>query len=107
MISLLTDLDGIRVYIYASISPDQNQLITRNAGVGVFLIGSNLGHRFNVYIKAHLPSASSVFMAEAAALALAGTILHRLDINEASFLYDNNQQLATYMNTTSNEDIPR
>jgi hypothetical protein len=39
--------------------------------------------------KAHLSSASSVFMADAATLAFVGSILCSLDINEASFLPDN------------------
>jgi hypothetical protein len=100
-ITLLDNLDGIHVYTDAFISPDQNQPINRNAVIGVFFVCSNLGH-----LKAHLASASSVFMAEAAALALAGTIIRNLGINEASFVFDN-QQLVTYMDTNSNEEIPR
>jgi hypothetical protein len=45
-------------------------------------------------------------MAEAAALALAGTILRRLAINEVFFLSDY-QQLVIYINFASIEDIPR
>jgi hypothetical protein len=45
-------------------------------------------------------------MAKAATLALAGIIIRNLNINEASFPSDN-QQLVTYMNIDSNEEIPR
>jgi hypothetical protein len=61
---------------------------------------------FNVYIKAFFPNASSIFMAEATTLLLAGTIVSRLGISEASFLSDN-RQLVSYINNTTKEQIPR
>jgi hypothetical protein len=52
-----------------------------------------------------LASVSSVFTAEAAALALAAILVLRLNISEATFLSDN-QQLVTYLNSTSAVQLP-
>jgi hypothetical protein len=45
-------------------------------------------------------------VAEAVAFVLVGTIVNRLGINAASFLSDN-QQLVSYINNTTKEQIPR
>jgi hypothetical protein len=99
-------LQGLNIYTDASIPPDQTIMDNHNAGLGVFLQSSGPLHNFNVYIQANLASVSSVFTAEAAALALAAILVRRLNISEATFLSDN-QQLVTYLNSTSAVQLPR
>jgi hypothetical protein len=79
-------LQGLRIYTDASLIPDQNLPAIRNAGIGVYLVSSGLHHNFNVHIKAFLLRVSSVFTAEATALAFAGIIVTRLQTEEATFL---------------------
>jgi hypothetical protein len=38
-------LQGLRIYTDASLAPDQNFTLNRNAGIGVFLISSGLHHK--------------------------------------------------------------
>jgi putative N-acetylmannosamine-6-phosphate epimerase len=48
--------------------------IPRNAGIGVFIINTQVQPPQQVYIKATMKDFTSVLMAEAAALALATTV---------------------------------
>jgi hypothetical protein len=64
-------LDGLPIHIDASLPHDQSNKIPRSARLGVFIIGHGMHQSFNVYIKAFILNASSLFMAEEAALALA------------------------------------
>jgi hypothetical protein len=77
-------LQGLNIYTDASIPPDQTIMVNHNAGLGVFLQSSGPLHNFNVYIQANLAFVSSVFTAEAAALALAAILVRRLNISEAN-----------------------
>jgi hypothetical protein len=98
-------LEGLKVYTDASITPDQNVIANRNAGLEIFLIISNPHQNINGYIKVSLVSVSSMFTAEATTLAFAGLIVNKLGIPASTFLTDN-QQLATYVNNTCNTQIP-
>jgi ribonuclease HI len=69
----------------------------RNAGIGVFIINTCLQPPQQVYIKAMLKDTASVLMAEAAALALAALVTHHLQLNNVTFLSDN-QQLVHFLN---------
>jgi ribonuclease HI len=99
-------LHGLRIYTDTSLTPDLNILQDRNAGIGDFLFGSTEHYNLNVYIKVSLLNISSVFSAEAAALAFASTIVSRLNIMEATFLSDS-QQLVSYVNLLHEKSIPR
>jgi hypothetical protein len=88
-VDMPTMSDSLCIYTDASLLPDQNFIFNRDASLGVFLISSGTQHNFNAYIKVSLHNASSVFTAEAAAFAFAGTIIDKMHITKASFLSDN------------------
>jgi len=50
-----------------------------------------------IYIQANLQACSSVHMAEAAALALASVIAHKLNITGINYLFDS-EQLVHFLN---------
>jgi ribonuclease HI len=105
-ISMPNLLQGLNIYTDASIAPDTNPTTNRIAGLGVFFINLGIHQNLNVYVKATLRSVSSVFTAEAAALALAGTIVCRINYQEATFLSDS-QQLVTFINSNNEDQLPR
>lgn len=86
-------LPGAKCYSDAATLPDHKQM--RRAGLGVFI--QDPGRQLNIYIKAAINSISTVLMAEAAAISLAGTITAALQVQEIYFLSDN-QQLVKYFN---------
>jgi hypothetical protein len=69
-----TKLQGSRRYSDASTLPGMPRSIPRNAGIGVFIINTQVQPPQQVYIKATMKDFTSVLMAEAAALALATTV---------------------------------
>jgi putative N-acetylmannosamine-6-phosphate epimerase len=77
-----------------STTPDQNhrQPTTRSAGVGIFIVYLQVQPGNTIYIRAIQEEIHSVISAEAAAIALAATLLDQLDI-DVSFLSDCSQQL--------------
>jgi hypothetical protein len=105
-VDMPTMLDGLCIYTDASLLPNQNFIFNRDTGLGVFLISSGTQHNFNTYIKVSLHNASSVFMAEAAALVFAGTTIDRMHITKATFLSDS-QQLVSFINSNNMTPIPR
>jgi ribonuclease HI len=105
-ISMPNLLQGLKIYTDASIAPDTNPATNRIAGLGVFFINPGIHQNLNVYVKATLRSVSSVFTAEVAALALAGTIVRRINYQEATFLSDS-QQLVTFINSNNEDQLPR
>jgi hypothetical protein len=82
-------LQGNRCYVDASIAPDQTNQLARTAGLGIFFLNLQDQVAGNIYIKARLNNCSSVLMAEAAELALASAIAHRLSITQINYLSDN------------------
>jgi hypothetical protein len=81
-------LQGTRCYVDASTQPDHLNPHSRMAGLGVFIIKTQEHPIQSIYIKAKLLTCSSVLMAEAASLALAASIIYRLNINGCNFLSD-------------------
>jgi formate dehydrogenase assembly factor FdhD len=61
------------------------------AGLGIFILYLQEHSARAMYIKAKLHSCTSVLMAEAATLALASTIAHRLNMTGANFVSDSEQ----------------
>jgi hypothetical protein len=64
-------LPGVRCYTDASTSPDLPSNLSRDAGIGIFIVNNQVQPVQTIYIKAAMKQTSSVLMAEAAALALA------------------------------------
>jgi len=81
-------LQGTRCYVDASITPDQSDPQPRMAGLGIFILNPQAQHVQTIYIKSRMVTCTSVLMAEAASLALAVIVIHRLNINGYSFLSD-------------------
>ena len=80
-------LQGIRCYADASTLPDHPSIPSRKAGIGVFIINNQMQPPQTIYIKALMTGSNSVLMAQAAALALATTVIDRLNFNIVNFLF--------------------
>jgi hypothetical protein len=63
----------------------------------MFIVNTNSQPVQTIYVKATLSEATSVLMAEAAALALAALITDKLGLRQVTFLSDN-QQLVNFLN---------
>lgn len=90
-------LQGPRCYVDASVSPDQPNQLPRTAGLGILILNLQEQAIQTLYVKAKLEACTSVLMAEAAALALASDIVHRLNMTGTNFLSDN-EQLVSFLN---------
>jgi hypothetical protein len=88
-VSLPALLQGSRCYTDASTMPDQVQSTPRKAGIGIFIINTQVQLVQHIYIKAAMIDSVSVLMAEVAALALAAVITDRLQLHHTNFLSDN------------------
>jgi len=80
-------LQGITCYADASTLPDHPSIPSRKAGIGVFIINNQMQPPQTIYIKALMTGSNSVLMAQAAALALAATVIDRLNFNNVDFLF--------------------
>lgn len=80
--------------------------VSRQAGLGVFIVNNRTGSSSTIYIKALLKNSSSVLMAEAAALALGAQVLCTLGIQQPFFLSDN-QQLVSFFNGKDHINPPQ
>lgn len=98
-------LTGARCYTDASTMPDQASFIPRKAGIGIFIINTQVQPPQNIYIKAAMQDSASVLMAEAAALALAAAVTARLQIQHTNFLTDN-QELVHFLNSSDHSNPP-
>jgi hypothetical protein len=98
-------LQGTRCYVDASILPDHPNTHLRMAGLGVFILNSQDHPVRSIYIKARLLACTSVLMAEATSLALAVSIIDRLNINGCSFLSDC-EQLVHFINLADHSNPP-
>ena len=88
-------LPGTRCYTDASTAPDSPMQVTRQAGLGIFIVTTQLQTSTAIDIKAKLTNSTSVIMAEAAAVALAAPIVSGLNIQNPFFL-SNNQELVSF-----------
>lgn len=99
-------LPGIRCYTDASTARDTPLQVSRQAGLGVFIIDTSSQPPAAIYIKAKLQRTTSVLTAEAAALSLAGQIVSALGALNPFFLTDS-QQLVTFLNGNNHTNPPR
>ena len=81
-------IEGIRCYTDASTSPDQATHSFRPAGLGIFFLIPQEQAARSIFMKATVADVHSVFIAEAAALALAATIAQALHFPNVTFLSD-------------------
>jgi ribonuclease HI len=98
-------LEGSRCYTDASTQPDLVTPIPREAGIGIFIVNTQVHPPQSIFIKAAMKDSSSVFMAEAAALALAVTVVQELHLQHINFLSDN-QQLVHFLNGSDHSNPP-
>jgi hypothetical protein len=98
-------MQGFRCYSDASTAPDLSPNEIRSAGIGIFITNTQLQPPLSITIKAALNASPSVFVAEAAALALGATLLHIMQLNPVNFFTDN-QLLSHYINSAGHLDIP-
>lgn len=80
-------LQDIQCYADASTPLDQASMTNRLAGIGVFIVNTQMQPTQTVYIKAKLTNSSSVIMAEAAALALAAAVANSIWTSTISTSY--------------------
>jgi ribonuclease HI len=100
LVPIPTALHGTRCYIDASTQPDQQVPVPRDAGIGIFIVDTQSQPSHSIFIKAAMKDASSVLMAEAAALALAIKFIKALSLQHVTVLSDN-QQLVNFINGSS------
>jgi len=89
-------LQGSRCYVDVAVVPDNQNINTNNAGLGIFIINFQVQPLQAIYVKAQLHNCQSVLMGEAAALALGATIVRALQIQSCNFLLDS-QQLVHFL----------
>jgi len=85
--------------------PDQTALPTKNAGLGVLIINTQVHPSQNIYIKASMTDSTSVLMAEAAAMALGAAVTDRLQLHHTNFLSDS-QELVSFFNANDHSNPP-
>ena len=98
-------LPGVRCYADASLTPDHALPPPRTAGLGVFLVNTQVQPVQTINIRAIMSGAHSVIMAEAAALVLAATVNDLLNFNSTTFLSDC-KQLVHFLNATDQDHPP-
>ena len=79
-------MPGVRCYADASLLPDQILSPPRTAGLGIFLVNTQVQPAQTIYIKALMTATTSVLMAEAAARALAAIVTDCLGLQQVTFL---------------------
>jgi len=78
--------------------PDLAVFVPRHAGLGIFIINTDVQPPLSIFVKATMQESSSVLMAEsAAAMALAAVLLKQLQSHQATLLLDN-QQVVHFLN---------
>jgi hypothetical protein len=80
-------ISGPRYYVDAAINPDGGGNPPRSAGIGICIFHPS--PRFQIFIQARMHSSTSVLMAEAGGLALAARCCRLLNLQEVSFVSDN------------------
>jgi hypothetical protein len=98
-------MEGFNCYTDASTTSDLMSNGVRSAGLGIFITNSQTQPPVTVTFKAVIRDSPSVFVAEAAALAFATSLLHFMQLDHVNYFTDN-QLLAHYLNNTSHFDIP-
>jgi hypothetical protein len=98
-------LQGVRCYTDASTSTDLPSTPPRNAGIGLFIINTQVNPVQTIYIKAMMTATTSVLMVEAAAMALAAFVTDCLSMHRIIFLSDN-QLLVPFLNGLDQANPP-
>jgi hypothetical protein len=88
---------GIRCFVDASTMPDQPNQPARQAGIGIFIVNTQVQPMQTIYIKAAMTQTHSVIMAEAIAMALAAKLMNVLNFNDVCYLSDCSQ-LVQFLN---------
>jgi ribonuclease HI len=78
-------------------SPDSNNYSPNFAGLGVFIVNTNVNPSFSVFIKALMQDSTSVLMVESAALALATSLCNNMNLEQLN-LYSDSQLLVDCLN---------
>ena len=76
--------------------PDNQNINTNNAGLGIFILNFQVQPLQAIYVKAQMHNCRSVLMGEAAALTLGATIVKALQIQSCILLSDS-QQLVHFL----------
>jgi hypothetical protein len=97
-------LQAVRCYTDASIAPDLLSLPPRAASIGLFIINTQVNPTQTIYIKAKMTRATSVLMAEAAAIALAAIVTDWQHLQHINFLSDN-QYLVHFLNAEDQANL--
>jgi ribonuclease HI len=98
-------MEGFNCYTDASTTPDLMPNGIRPAGLGIFITNTQTQPPVTITLKAVIRDSPSVFVAEAAALAFATSLLHFMQLDHVNFSTDN-QLLSHYLNNTGHFDIP-
>jgi hypothetical protein len=80
--------EGYRCYIDAATALDSNNSPPKAAGLGVFIINTNVNPLLSMFIKAYMQDSTSVLMVESTALALAISFCRRMNLEHLSFFRD-------------------
>jgi ribonuclease HI len=100
-----SSMEGFNCYTDASTTPDHMSNGITSAGLGIYILNSQIQPSVTVTFKAVLRDSQSVFVAEAAALAFATSLLHFMQMDHVNYFTDN-QLLAHYLNNADRFDIP-
>jgi ribonuclease HI len=92
-------MEGFNCYTDASTTPDHMFNGVTSAGLGIYITNSQMQPSVTITFKAVLRDSLSVFVAEAAALAFATSLLHFMQLDHVNIFTDN-QLLAHYINNT-------
>jgi hypothetical protein len=96
---------GYRCYVDAATTPDSHNSSHKPAGLGIFIVNTDINPPFSIFIKAFLQDSSSVLMAESAALALAISLCRNMNLEPVQF-YSDSQLLVDYLNGPDPPDPP-
>jgi ribonuclease HI len=88
---------GYRCYVDAATTPDSHNHSINSAGLGIFIVNTDVNPPFSVFIKAFMQDSTSVLMAESAALALAASVCRSMNLEQLQF-YSDSQLLVDCLN---------
>jgi ribonuclease HI len=89
----------------ATTAPDSNNYSPKFAGLGIFIVTTDVNPPFSVFIKAFMQDSTSVLMAESASLALAFSLCTKMNLEHTQF-YTDSQILTDYINGTDPSNLP-
>jgi ribonuclease HI len=96
---------GYRCYVDAATTTDSHNSSHKPAGLGIFIVNTDINPPFAIFIKAFLQVSSSVLMAESAALALAIYICRNMNLQHVNF-YSDTQLLVDCLNGPDSSNPP-